>query len=122
MSDARRIRRVYRSIHLKRIAKTSVLAIVIYALAIAYVSPILYMFLSGFKTEYQAVSPSLFFAPTLETYKAVLSDSSMFGFLRNSLFQVVAGTAVSLALGVPAAFALVFGRFRKIFYGQTTKK
>jgi sorbitol/mannitol transport system permease protein len=113
MSDARRIRRVYRSIHLKRIAKTSVLAIVIYALAIVYVSPILYMFLSGFKTEYQAVSPSLFFTPTLETYKAVLSDSSMFGFLRNSLFQVVAGTAVSLALGVPAAFALVFGRFKK---------
>jgi sorbitol/mannitol transport system permease protein len=113
MSDARHIRRVYRSIHLRRIAKTSVLAIVIYALAIVYVSPILYMFLSGFKTEYQAVSPSLFFTPTLETYKAVLSDSSMFGFLRNSLFQVVAGTAISLALGVPAAFALVFGRFRK---------
>ncbi len=113
MSDSRAIRRVYRSIRLKRIAKTSVLSILIYALAIVYVSPILYMFLSGFKTEYQAVSPSIFFSPTLETYKAVLSDSSMFGFLRNSLFQVVAGTAVSLALGIPAAFALVFGRFRK---------
>jgi len=113
MEQNRDIRRVYRAVHLKRVVKTGVLTVVIYALAIIYVFPILYMFLSGFKTEYQAVSPSLFFTPTLETYKNVLSDASMFGFLKNSLFQVVAGTAASLALGIPAAFALVFGRFKK---------
>ena len=113
MTESRDIRRVYRSIWLKRTAKTALLTIVIYAIAIIYVSPILYMFLSGFKTEYQAVSPSLIFTPTLETYQKVLSDSSMYSYLRNSLFQVVAGTAASLALGIPAAFALVFGRFRK---------
>jgi sorbitol/mannitol transport system permease protein len=90
-----------------------VLSAIIYAIAILYFSPILYMFLSGFKTEYQAVSPSLFFTPTLETYRLVLSDSNMYGFLRNSLFQVLAGTSLSLALGIPAAFVLVFGKFRK---------
>jgi sorbitol/mannitol transport system permease protein len=113
MTNNRDIRRVYRAIWLKRTAKTAGLSIVIYAIAILYVSPILYMFLSGFKTEYQAVNPSLFFTPTLETYQKVLGDSSMYSYLRNSLFQVVAGTAISLAFGTPAAFALVFGRFKK---------
>jgi sorbitol/mannitol transport system permease protein len=113
MTESRDIRRVYRSIWLKRTAKTAGLTIVIFAIAIIYVSPVLYMFLSGFKTEYQAVNPSLVFTPTLETYQKVLSDSSMYSYLRNSLFQVVACTAISLALGTPAAFALVFGRFRK---------
>ena len=113
MTESRDIRRVYRSIWLKRTAKTAGLTIVIYAIAILYISPVLYMFLSGFKTEYQAVTPSLIFTPTLETYQKVLSDSSMYSYLRNSLFQVVAGTAICLTLGTPAAFALVFGRFKK---------
>jgi sorbitol/mannitol transport system permease protein len=102
-----------RSARSRRNLRIALLTIAIYALAVIYVSPILYMFLSGFKTEYQAVSPSLVFTPTLETFAKVLSDSSMYGYLRNSLFQVLAGTVVCLAFGVPAAFALVFGKFRK---------
>lgn len=102
-----------RSAHHRKTVRIAVLTIVIYALAIIYVSPILYMFISGFKTEYQAVSPSLIFTPTLETFAKVLGDSSMYGYLRNSGFQVLVGTALCLLLGVPAAFALVFGRFRK---------
>ena len=43
----------------------------------------------------------------------MLSDASMWRYIRNSLFQVVSATAISLALGVPAAFVLVFGKFRK---------
>jgi len=113
MANTRTIEEVNRSIRIRKAGRTFLLSAVIYAIAILYFSPILYMFLSGFKTEYQAVSPSLFFAPTLETYKRVLSDSSMYGYLRNSLFQVLAGTSVCLLLGVPAAFILVFGRFRK---------
>jgi sorbitol/mannitol transport system permease protein len=74
------------------------------------------MFLSAFKTEHQAVSPSLFFTPTLETFQKVLSDDNMYGFLKNSLFQVVGGTVISLLIGIPAAFAIIFGKFKK----QTT--
>jgi sorbitol/mannitol transport system permease protein len=70
------------------------------------------MFLSGFKTEAQAVSPAIFFKPTLVTYQKVLSDPTMYQYLRNSLFQVILGTGLSLVFGVPAAFALVFGRFK----------
>lgn len=93
--------------------RITAISILVYAVAILYVSPILYMLLSAFKTEYQAVNPGLIFNPTLVTFKKVLSDASMLRFLRNSLFQVVTGTGLSLVLGIPAAFALVFGKFRK---------
>jgi sorbitol/mannitol transport system permease protein len=93
--------------------KKSLLALAIYAVAIIYFSPILYMFLSGFKTEQQAVSPSIFFKPTLETYQKILSDPTIYQYLGNSLFQVFFGTLISLVLGIPAAFALVFGRLKK---------
>ncbi len=93
--------------------KTAALTVVVYAVALLYFFPLLYMFLTGFKTEYQAVNPSLLFNPTLETFIKVLNDKNMYGYLQNSLFQVVLGTGISLLLGVPAAFILVFGKFKK---------
>jgi sorbitol/mannitol transport system permease protein len=101
-----------RAVIRKRI-RAIILSVVIFALAIFYVSPILYMFLSGFKTEYQAVNPGIIFSPTLETYQKVFSDSSMWRYLKNSLIQVVGSTGICLLLGVPAAFAIVFGKFKK---------
>jgi len=99
--------------------KTPVLTIFIFAVAIIYFFPILYMFLTGFKTEYQAVRPSLIFNPTLETFIKVLSDSNIYNFLGNSVFQVVLGTSICLILGVPAAFILVFGKFKKSTTGDS---
>lgn len=89
------------------------LTLVIFIIAILYFFPVLYMFLSGFKTEAQAVKPVLFFSPTLKTFIKVLGNRSMFGYLKNSIIQVCLGTAFSLFLGIPAAFVLVFGEFRK---------
>lgn len=89
------------------------LTIAIFAIAIFYFSPILYMFLTSFKTEFQAVSPSLVFKPTLETMQKVLGDRNMYGFLKNSLFQVFFSTFFCLLLAIPASFALVFGHFKK---------
>lgn len=42
----------------------------------------------------------------------------MYGFLQNSLFQVFIGTSICLALGIPAAFILVFGKFKKRDTGE----
>ncbi|MDR1905021.1 MAG: carbohydrate ABC transporter permease [Treponema sp.] len=109
----RTIEEVQNVIKLRNFLKKFFIALVIWVIAIFYFFPILYMFLSGFKTEMQAVSPAIFFKPTLETYKKVLSDPTMHQYLRNSLFQVFFGTTLSLCLGVPAAFALVFGKFKK---------
>lgn len=113
MTQTRTINEVQRSIKIKKIYKTTILSIVIFAVAILYFFPILYMVLTGFKTEFQAVKPSLFFIPTLETFIKVLSDRNMYRYLQNSIFQVVIGTFICLALGVPAAFILVFGKFKK---------
>jgi sorbitol/mannitol transport system permease protein len=98
---------------MRRTVRRIILGVLIYALAIFYFFPILYMFLSGFKTEAQAVSPAIFFKPTLSTYQKVLSDPTMYQYLRNSLFQVILGTGLSLLLGVPSAFALVFGHLKQ---------
>jgi sorbitol/mannitol transport system permease protein len=37
----------------------------------------------------------------------------MYRYLRNSLIQVVGGTLLCLLLGTPAAFALIFGKFKR---------
>jgi sorbitol/mannitol transport system permease protein len=105
-------------IKIRKAAKIPILTIYIFAVAIIYFFPILYMLLTGFKTEFQAVRPSLFFNPTLETFTKVLSDRNMYGFLKNSIFQVIMGTSISIVLGVPAAFILVFGKFKKKDTGE----
>lgn len=84
-----------------------------YVLGIVYFFPILYMMLTGFKTEIQAIHPRLFFDPTLETYTKVFADGNLTGNLVNSAFQVVMSTIICMLLGVPAAFAISFGRFKK---------
>ena len=112
MSQTRTAQEINRAIQVKKTVRIAVMTIIIFAIAVLYFSPVLYMFLSAFKTEYQAVSPALFFSPTLETFQKVLSDETMFRYLRNSLFQVFAGTIICLLLGTPAAFALVFGKFK----------
>jgi sorbitol/mannitol transport system permease protein len=109
----RTITELQREIRARHILKKALLTIIIYAIAILYFFPVLYMFLSGFKTEQQAVMPGIFFKPTLETYRRVLSDPTMHQYLRNSLFQVFFGTIICLCLGIPAAYALVFGRLKK---------
>ncbi|MDR0475444.1 MAG: carbohydrate ABC transporter permease [Treponema sp.] len=103
----------YGKLRNRKFIKTAILFIAIYIIAILYFFPILYMFLSGFKTEQQAISPGIFFKPTLVTFQKVLMDPTMLQYLRNSLFQVFFGTSFSLLLGIPAAFTLVFGNLKK---------
>jgi sorbitol/mannitol transport system permease protein len=101
----------------RKIVKTVLLSLLVYVVALLYFFPVLYMILTGFKTEYEAAYPSLAFTPTLKTFADVLGDPKILRFLGNSLFQTLLGTLCALSLGVPAAFALIFGRFKK----KTTK-
>jgi sorbitol/mannitol transport system permease protein len=107
------IEKVRQTAKFNRFIKSFIMAVIIYVVAVLYFFPILYMFLSGFKTEAQAVNPGIFFKPTLVTYQKVLGDPTMRQYLKNSLFQVFFGTALCLGFGIPAAFAIVFGQFRK---------
>jgi sorbitol/mannitol transport system permease protein len=116
MYDSQAVKRIHRKRKAIRFSKKSLLAVVIYAVAIIYFFPVLYMFVTAFKTEFQAVYPTFNFSPTLETLAQVVQNPNINRALRNSVFQVVFGTAIALLLGVPAAFQLVFGKFKK----QTT--
>ena len=113
MTEKRSIQEVNRAIRNRAIIKKILLGIVCYAIGLIYFFPILYMFLTGFKTEIQAVNPALFFKPTLVTFEKVLRDPDMTMYLNNSIFQVIGSTLICVLLGVPAAFALQFGRFKK---------
>ena len=113
MEEQKAISKIHHAYLVRKKMGMTLMAIAIFTVAIIYFSPVLYMFLSSFKTEYQAVYPSLIFKPTLNTIRKVLSNSDMYVYLKNSAFQVVASTVLCLLLGIPASFALVFGKFRR---------
>lgn len=81
-----------------------------WAVAFILFFPILWMFITSFKTEVAAVStpPQLFFTPTLENYVAVQERAAYFNYAWNSVIVSVGATIVALILGVPAAYAMAF--------------
>lgn len=91
-----------------------ILAVVAYAVGIAYSFPLLYMVLTSFKSEDKVVPPSFIFTPTLENYKKVLTPEFV-GFIQNSIIVTALTILLSLVLGLMAAYRIVFG-------GMTVKK
>lgn len=73
--------------------------------------PVLWMFLTSFKSELDAFSqpPSfLFFDWTTENYALVLGRSDYFGFALNSIWLSLGSTALGLLIAVPAAWGMAF--------------
>jgi sorbitol/mannitol transport system permease protein len=77
--------------------------------------PLLYLALTAFKTELQAihVPPQLVFTPTLETFVEVQERSDYLHYARNSLVTSVASTLLGLAIAAPAAYSMAFFRTRR---------
>ncbi|MDP9365591.1 MAG: carbohydrate ABC transporter permease [Chloroflexota bacterium] len=82
-------------------------AIIAWAVGLLAFFPVLYMFLTAFKTETAAVSlpPRLIFQPTLEQFRTVLGGDFL-PFFRNSAIASLVSTALVMILAVPAAYAL----------------
>lgn len=84
----------------------------IVALLVAFVMffPILWMFLTGFKSEQDAISipPKLFFNLTLESLNEVLAISDYPKHFLNSVVAALGSTVLALLLAIPAAYALAF--------------
>jgi len=70
--------------------------------------PIFWMTITAFKTEQQAYSMSLFFTPTLQSFRDVFARSNYFAFAWNSIQISIGVTALCLLLAVPAAYAMAF--------------
>ena len=83
-------------------------AIALVLIVLAFVLPLFWMLLSAFKTNVDIydVSKSLLFTPTLENFSNVLGRDNYFEFIFNSAWIAFASTALSLLVGVPAAYVM----------------
>lgn len=85
-----------------------------YVAALIFFFPILWIFLTGFKTENEAVKipPTFQFSPTLENFQEVW-NAGMGGFFMNSVIVTVISTLIALLLGAPAAYALAVFKVKR---------
>ncbi|WP_084260334.1 carbohydrate ABC transporter permease [Thiothrix lacustris] len=72
--------------------------------------PLLFMFVTAFKTELQAIAvPSVWvFTPTWENFALVQERSGYFDYAWNSVITSVGSTILGLLIAVPAAYSMAF--------------
>ncbi len=85
-----------------------VVAIVGWGAALLLFFPIFWMVLTSFKSETEAITASLFFHPTLQSYADVLARADYARFAMNSVVISVGGTVLALLFAIPAAYAMAF--------------
>ncbi|MGA9595700.1 MAG: carbohydrate ABC transporter permease, partial [Acidimicrobiia bacterium] len=95
----------------ERRSTSIILSISAWLVGLIFFFPVFWMVLNGFKTEADAnASPKLFFTPTLEEFRHVMTQTQgLLGFkeaLMNSVVIVGVSTVVVMMLAVPAAYAL----------------
>jgi sorbitol/mannitol transport system permease protein len=80
-----------------------------YILVFVLIFPVLWMVITGFKTEIAAITipPVLFFQPTLDQFQLAI-DAGFGAYLFNSAVAALGSTLIAMALGIPAAYAMVF--------------
>ncbi|WP_443977762.1 carbohydrate ABC transporter permease [Thiothrix lacustris] len=77
--------------------------------------PLLFMFVTAFKTELQAIAvPSVWvFTPTWENFALVQERSGYFDYAWNSVITSVGSTILGLLIAVPAAYSMAFSPTRR---------
>lgn len=90
--------------HVGKIIGAAVAAVI----AVAYLSPLIWLILSSFKDRVDLFSshPVFFFTPTLENYIAAFVQKGFLLNLTNSAIVAILSTAIALAVGVPSAYTL----------------
>ncbi len=83
-----------------------------WAVTLLLIFPIVFLALTAFKTELQAIEvPTLWvFTPTLENFHEVQSRSDYLHYAINSLITSVGSTLLGLAIAAPAAYSMAFFR------------
>lgn len=89
-------------------------AVVAWVATLLIVFPLIWMVLTAFKTELQAIAtPPLFvFKPTLGNFLTVNAQSNYLGYARNSVVTSLGSTLLGLLVAIPAAYSMVFFRTR----------
>lgn len=93
------------------IGRKWVFTIAAWTMALIVFFPILWLILTSFKTELDAIATPpkfLSFDWTLDNYREVQARSDYFGFFVNSVVISLGATALGLVIAVPAAWAMAF--------------
>ena len=88
-----------------------VMTFIAYAFALMLFFPILWMVITSFKSEADAIAlppKFLFFHWTLANYIAVQARNNYWGFAFNSIVLSFGSTLAGLIIGIPAAYAFAF--------------
>ena len=88
--------------------KRAIPGVLAWAIALLLFFPIFWMTITAFKTEQQAYASSLFFIPTLDSFREVFARSNYFSFAWNSVLISAGVTVVCLLLAVPCAYSMAF--------------
>ncbi|HVZ01372.1 MAG TPA: carbohydrate ABC transporter permease [Dongiaceae bacterium] len=97
------------------------------AVALVLFFPVLWIFLTGFKSEADALAipPTFFFAPSFEKYAYAFQEGEFLSFFSNTIILVGASVLLSFAFGLPAAFSLAFFPGKRandiLFFALSTK-
>jgi multiple sugar transport system permease protein len=68
--------------------------------------PFIWMALASFQNQIDIISPDLAFTPTMRNYDNVFNQYNFLQFMWNSFVVAALSTALSLLLGLPAAYAV----------------
>jgi multiple sugar transport system permease protein len=83
-------------------------AVALVVVVLSLVAPLLWMIAASLKTNVDIydTEKTFSFTPTLDNYANVLQQANYVQFIGNSLWVAFAATALSLLLGVPAAYSM----------------
>ena len=97
---------------IKKKAGNLMITFLTYILCFIWVFPVYYMVITSFKVEESVIPPSLFINKfTLDNY-AIIFNKTIFSHIANSAIVTVISVLLCLAIGLPAAYRIVFGKMK----------
>lgn len=100
----------------KKASRTLGFYLLLAATLVPFLAVFLYMIKTSLESTFQITSPGLhlLFQPTLSNYRQVFKSNDILRFTWNSLVIAALTTLCALAIGTPAAFAIIYYRFRRM--------
>jgi multiple sugar transport system permease protein len=100
----------------RRWTRAVLLYLPLLGLLVFLLAPFYWMIITSFKPDSElytsSISPLLVWHPTLDHFQKLFAETPFFNWTKNSLIVSFLSTAIALAFGVPAGYAMARLRFR----------